>query len=97
MNVADQLQDMRVQSGLEREGMGHFSSKMRIDTALTVDGVTLFGKALREVRQFHNFSAVPLACNSTDTWKFGESIIAYMKAVPSKHPIGSTNCGCLAF
>lgn len=83
---------MRVQSGLEREGMGHFSSKMRVDTALTVDGVTLFGKALREVRQFHNFSAVSLTCNSTDTWKFGESIIAYMKAVTPQRPMEIKIC-----
>lgn len=79
--MANQLQDTREELGLEREGIGHFSSKLLVDTALTIDGITLFGRALKEVRQFHNFSAVPLLCSSTDSWKFGESIIAYMKAV----------------
>lgn len=81
VKAADELQETRLLAGLPKQGLGFFSSKLRMDTALTIDSVTLFGRALREVRQFHNFSASAVSCDSTDTWKFGENIVAYMKAV----------------
>jgi hypothetical protein len=54
---------------------------MKTETALVYDAVHLFSKALHVLDSSQRIDIRPLACESTDTWQHGYSIINYMKMV----------------
>lgn len=51
------------------------------ETALIYDAVHLFAMALHDLDHSQDIDTRPLACDGTQTWQHGNSLVNYMKLV----------------
>lgn len=82
IELAGLLERDRAQEGKTREESEYIAAwKLKVETALMVDAVTLFASALSELEMAKQFNIRPLYCNTTDNWEHGYSVINFMKTV----------------
>lgn len=54
---------------------------MQTETALIYDAVHLFAQALHDLDHSQDIRTRPLACDGSETWQHGNSLVNYMKLV----------------
>lgn len=66
------------EEGEEEQEESSAEQRLMVEAALTVDAVFMFTQALIETKKYE---ALPLFCNTTDSWDNGQTVINIMKLV----------------